>query len=230
MQIRSARPIAADISLDVQGFQLVEHDTQVRDFYSADEVESVYYPEVEALLKATTGAEKVVIFDHTIRSLARQSQPGMREPVLRVHNDYTLSSGPRRVRDHLPAEEAEQRLKARFAEVNVWRPIRGPLESQPLAVCDARTIAPMDFIASDLIYPDRVGETYAFAHNPSHRWYYVPRMERTEALLIKGYDSTEHGTARFTAHTGFEDPTTPAGAAPRESIEVRALIFFPAKR
>lgn len=230
VQIRDARPIASGLSVDVQGFQLVEHDTKVGDFYSSDEVESVYYPEVEALLKGATGADKVVIFDHTIRSVARQGQPGMREPVLRVHNDYTLFSGPRRVRDHLPAQEAEQRLRARFAEINVWRPIRGPLESQPLAVCDARTIAPLDFIASDLIYPDRVGETYAFAHNPAHRWYYVPRMQRNEALLIKGYDSREYGAARFTAHTGFEDPTTPAGAAPRESIEVRALIFFPPKR
>jgi hypothetical protein len=227
VRIEDARPIRDKLSVDVQGFQLVEHETRVRDFYAPDEVTSVYYPEVEGLLKAATGAEKVVIFDHTVRSLARQ---GAREPVLRVHNDYTLSSGPRRVRDHLPADEAEARLRARFAEVNVWRPIRGPLESQPLAVCDARSIAPTDFIASDLIYPDRVGETYAFAHNPAHRWYYVPRMQRNEALLIKGYDSKEFGTARFTAHTGFEDPTTPASAPPRESIEVRALIFFPPRR
>ncbi len=51
-------------------------------------------------------------------------------------------------------------------------------------------------------------------------------MDRNEALLIKGYDSLDDGRARFALHTAFDDPTTPPNAAPRESIEVRALVFF----
>jgi hypothetical protein len=218
------------LSLDEEGFELVRRPTAVKDFYDDREVKEVYYPEIEALLKAATGGEKVITFDHTIRSVPKfkAGVPGMREPVRRVHNDYTAASGRRRVRDHLSAEEADERLKHRFLEVNVWRPINGPLEDAPLAVCDARTIAADDLIASDLIYPNLVGETYALSYNPAHRWYFFPKMRREEALLIKCFDSDETSKSRFTAHTAFDDPTTPPNALPRESIEVRSLVFLPA--
>ena len=227
--IHDARPFIGLLSLDVEGFELRQHPTVVEDFYDANEVEDIYYPEVERLLKEATGAEKIVIFDHTIRSVPKFTEgvKGMREPVRSVHNDYTATSGPRRVRDHLDAAEAEERLKHRFLEVNVWRPIRGPLEDTPLAVCDARTVAPEDLVATDLIYPDKVGEVYNLSYNPAHRWYYFPKMQRDEALLIKCFDSDEASPGRFTAHSAFDDPTTPADALPRESIEVRALVFLP---
>jgi len=227
--IRNGRGFLDELSLDKQGFSLVNDDTSARDFYDREEVQRVYYPEVEHLLKNRTGASKVVIFDHQVRCLpmAQRGERGAREYAKVVHNDYTAKSGPRRVRDHLPAGEAEAALKHRFAEINVWRPIRGPVESSPLALCDGRSIAPGDLMASDLIYPDKIGETYRFKHNPNHRWFYFPRMERHEAILLKCYDCKEDGRARFTAHTAFEDPATPPDAAPRESIEVRALIFWP---
>ena len=229
MQIQNARDARDDFSLDKQGFELRPHETSVVDFYDREEVKRVYYPEVESLLKAATGVAKVVIFDHQVRCLpmAQRGERGAREYAKIVHNDYTAKSGPRRVRDHLPPAEAEELLKHRFAEINVWRPIRGPVESSPLAVCDARSIEPDDFVPSDLVYPDKVGETYRFKHNSNHRWFYFPHMERTEAILLKCYDSKEDGRARFTAHTSFEDPTSGPNAAPRESIEVRALVFWP---
>jgi hypothetical protein len=227
--IRDARPIASQLSLDEHGFELRRHATNVSDFYDKDHLEAVYYPEVERILKQATGAEKIVIFDHTIRSVPKfkEGVEGFREPVRRVHNDYTVNSGPRRVRDHLDRAEAEERLKHRFALVNVWRPIRGPLEDAPLALCDAKTIAEEEFIPSDLIYRDKIGETYAFAYSPAHRWYYFPKMQRDEVVLIKCYDSKDDGRARFSAHTAFDDPTAPPTALPRESIEVRSLVFFP---
>jgi hypothetical protein len=226
--IHDARPVLEELNLDAQGFELTYQESAVRDFYDPEEVRAVYYPEVERLLKAATGAAKIVIFDHQVRNLelARRGEKNAREYGKIVHNDYTAKSGPRRVRDHLPAAEAEELLKHRFAEVNVWRPIRGPVESWPLAVCDARSIAPEDFVPSDLVYPDKVGETYRFTYNPNHRWFYFPRLEPTEVILLKCYDSREDGRARFTAHTAFEDPSSPPQAAPRESIEVRALLFW----
>lgn len=229
--IRNARESDEDLSLDRQGFQLVRQQTSVVDFYDQDEVRRAYYPEVESLLKAATGAEKVVIFDHQVRNieLAQRGEKHAREYGKAVHNDYTAKSGPRRVRDHLPTEEAAQRLRHRFAEINVWRPIRGPIQSTPLALCDARSIEPKDFVPSDLIYRDKVGETYRFLHNPNHRWFYFPRLQKNEVILLKCYDSKEDGRARFTAHSAFEDPTSPPDAAPRESIEVRALVFWPAE-
>ncbi len=108
--------------------------------------------------------------------------------------------------------------------INVWRPIRGPIEATPLALCDARSIDSGDFVY--LVYRGKVGETYWFTYNPSHRWFYFPRLDRNEVILLKCYDSKEDGRARFTAHTAFDDPTSSPNAAPRESIEVRALVFF----
>jgi hypothetical protein len=144
-----------------------------------------------------------------------------------VHNDYTDKSGPQRVRDLL-GEAATTLIRHRFAEINVWRPIKGPLLDAPLALCDAQTIAPEDFVATDLKYPNRTGETYSVLFNPRHRWFYFPKLERDEAVLIKCYDSERDGRARFTAHTAFDDPTAPPDAPPRESIEARALVFFAA--
>ena len=229
IRIRDARPLIDRLSLDEQGFRLLRHETAVADLYDEAELRAVYYPEIAALVKQATGGEKVVIFDHTIRSVpkAREGIAGYREPVRRVHNDWTAKSGPRRVRDHLHPDEAAERLQHRFAIINVWRPMRGPLEDAPLAVCDALSIGEAQLIPSDLIYRDKIGETYAFAYSRDHRWYYFPKMQRNEALLIKCYDSKADGRARFTAHTAFDDPTTPASALPRESIEVRALVFFP---
>ena len=231
VKITNARTYPGQISLDNQGFQLETHHTSVADFYDRDEVERVYYPEVAELLKRATGAEKVVIFDHQVRNLpmSQRGERNARGYAKMVHNDYTEKSGPRRVRDHLPVEEAAERLKHRFAEINVWRPIRGPIKSSPLAVCDAQSIAQEDFVASDLIYPDKVGETYRFAYNPFHRWFYYPNLERDEAILLKCYDSKADGRARFTAHTSFDDPSSGADAPPRESIEVRALVFWAAE-
>ena len=122
--------------------------------------------------------------------------------------------------------EAEELLRHRFVEINVWRPIRGPVEESPLAVCDAQSMSLSDFVPTDLKYRDRTGEIYSLKHSSNHRWYYFPKMQRNEVLLLKCYDSAEDGRARFTAHTGFDDPTSAPDAAPRESIEARMLVFF----
>ena len=227
--VHNARKLPSPPSLDEQGFQFHVQETAVTDFYDERQIAEVHYPEIEKLLTRVTGAEKVLIFDHTIRSIPRirAGAKGMREPTRHVHNDYTEASGPQRVRDLLAPEEAEQRLKRRFLEMNVWRPIRGPLQDAPLAVCDARSIGRDDFIAADLIYRDRITETYSFNYSPNHRWYYYPEMAQAEAIIFKGFNSDRSAKARFTAHTAFDDPTAPAVVLPRESIETRALIFMP---
>jgi hypothetical protein len=227
--IQNGRERLGKLSLDTNGFVLTEHETAVKDFYDPEEVKSVYYPEVERLIKRVTGAERVVVFDHIVRNpvLAERGEKGARSPAKFVHNDYSMESAPGRVRAHLPEKEADHLLENRFAEINVWRAIRGPIESSPLALCDARSLDAKDSVPTDLVYRDRVGETLGFLYNPKQRWYYFPRMQRNEAILLKCYDSKDDGRARFTAHTSFEDPSSPPNAAPRESIEVRALVFWP---
>jgi len=131
------------------------------------------------------------------------------------------------VRDFFP-DEADELLKGRVQVINLWRPIRGPLRDAPLAVCDAGSVAFGDLVPSDLVYQDRVGETYAVTYNPNHRWFYVSEMQPDEALLLKCFDSKTDGSARFMPHTAFEDPTAPADIIPRESIEIRTLVLYPA--
>jgi hypothetical protein len=117
-------------------------------------------------------------------------------------------------------------LKKRFAVINVWRPIHGPVLDSPLAVADTRTVDDRDLVATDLVYPDRTGEIYYVQHNPQHQWYYAPAMRDDEVLLIKCYDSLADGRARFVPHSAFVDPATPAGTPPRVSIELRTLLFY----
>ena len=226
--VHDARSAARDFSLDREGFALVRHETGVADFYDDGQVRTVYYPEVEALLKRATGASRVFVFDHTRRADGGgvQGARAERAPVRLVHNDYTETSGPRRVRELLGEAEAAELLKHRFAEINVWQPIRGPVKSSPLALVDAGSVAPGDLVTVDLVYEDRTGEIYHGLYNPDHRWYYFPDMEADEAVLIKCFDSARDGRARFSLHTSFDDPSTPLDAPTRESIETRALAFF----
>lgn len=227
VRVQDCRPIAPELSLDRQAFILTHHDTAVRDFYDEQEVKTAYYAEVEALVRRETGAAKVVIFDHTVRTADRAVERGLRTPVSSVHNDYTEKSGPQRVRDLLPPAEAEMRLNKRFAEYNVWRNIAAdPIEMMPLGFVDAETIAPRDLAVCDLVYADRTGEIYQGVYNTDHHWYYFPRMTREEAVLIKCYDSMKDGRARFSLHSAFVDPTSPANPKLRQSIEVRAFAFF----
>jgi hypothetical protein len=215
------------LSLERNGFELVEHRTAVKSFFDADELKKVYYAEIERLVRERSGAARVVVFDHTLRSgdEAEREARLIREPVLSAHNDYTEWSGPQRVREVM-GEEAEALLARRFAIIQVWRAIDRPIRSNPLAIADARSVAPEDLLVAERRYPHRVGQTYRLKYSPDHRWFYFPEMRRDEALVFKVYDSEKDGRARFTPHTSFDDPGTPDDAAPRQSIEARALAFF----
>src|SRR5215467_4236393 len=137
----------------------------------------------------------------------------------------TVCSRSTTVCDHLGADASEL-LRHRFGIVNVWRPIRGPVVDSPLALCDAQSFTDDDLIATDLVYPHVRGETSSVEYNPRHRWYYFSEMQTDEVVLIRVHDSANDGRARLSFHTSFDNPLA-SGAPPRESIEVRALVFFP---
>src|ERR1700730_18271271 len=128
--IHDMRPRAAQVSLDREGFALLTHRSAVANFADEDQLRRIYYPEAERLVADVTGGARVVIFDHTVRRRGHgkaDREPGIpRQPSTRIHGDYSVKSGPQRVRDAMGAE-AEMLLKQRFAIVNVWLSIRGPL-------------------------------------------------------------------------------------------------------
>ena len=228
--VHNGRARPGGFSLDREGFVLVHHTSAVGDFYDDIEISRVYEAEARALVQSATGADRVEIFDHTRRAASLEVQKArmIREPASIIHNDYTARSGPQRLRDHFPdaPHEAETLLRRRFAIVNVWRSIGGTVNSTPLALCDASSVAPEDLVSVKRQAKDRIGEIQLPIYNPAHRWYYFPELRPDEALLFKTYDSATDGRARFTIHTSFEDPAAAADAPPRESIETRCFVFF----
>jgi len=220
MHIADARGHEGDYTLDRNGFAFLRRPSVERDFKDESSITGAYYDECAAIVRDATGAGRALVFDHTLRG---PDQP--REPVMRVHNDYTEKSAPQRVRDLLP-DEAEALLTRRYIFINVWRPIGHVVIDTPLALCDAASFTDDDLIVTDLVYQDRVGEIASVSHNPRHRWVYLSRMTPDEVVLIKCHDTARDGRARLSFHSAFKDPHAPADAAPRQSIEIRTIAFF----
>ncbi|MDA0821391.1 MAG: CmcJ/NvfI family oxidoreductase [Proteobacteria bacterium] len=237
VQVYDCRPIADQLTMDDAGFQLVSHRSAFNDFYNADLVERDYYPEAAALLKESLGAVAVYIFDHNVRNKPRSDAgvQGVRLPVDGAHNDYTMSSGPRRIREVLADNNASHLIKHRAALVNLWRPIVGPVQDHPLAICHAGSTKLDDFIPTEIQHfmegnleePSLVGEIYSFKHSQDHQWFAVSDMQPDEVIFLKCFDTATDGRAIFTGHTGFLNPNCPAEFKPRESIELRTVVIFP---
>jgi hypothetical protein len=220
MPIADARGREGEFSLDRNGFTLLRAPSTEQQFADETAITGAYYDECAAIVRRATGAARVVVFDHTLRG---PNQP--REPVMRVHNDYTEKSAPQRVRDLVPAE-ADELLTHRFVFINVWRPIANTVIDTPLALCDATSFDEDDLIMTDLVYKDRVGEIASVRHSPKHRWVFFSRMTPDEVVLIKCHDTARDGRARISFHSAFVDPTAPVAAKPRQSIELRTIAFF----
>ena len=217
-------------SIEREGFELMVSPTAVGDLNGDDAVTNAYYSEIEALLKKRFGAIRVAIFDATRRSdsgTGAANPDGRRGPAVRLHVDYTQKSGPQRLKDTIGISEAERLLAsgARVIQVNVWRPIKGPVRRAPLAVADASSIAKHELVATDQVFPDRVGEIYHVAYGPGQRWYYASEMKREEVLLIAGWDSTDPDGSRCAPHGAFQLPSQDPKAPPRESIEIRTFVI-----
>ena len=214
-------------SLDVHGFELQSDELPPIDFLDDACVRRIYYPAMVKIAKRCTGAARIHIFDHTVRhgdGEVRRTK-GLKGPARGVHNDYTHWSARKRVHDLLP-DEADTLLKRRFAIVQAWRPIGHRIESDPIAIADARTVDETDFIPAPRPAPGRVGEIWRARYNPHHRFFYYPYLTPGEAIFFKVYDSATDGRARYTLHTAFELPEAGPKAAPRHSVEIRLFAFF----
>ena len=230
VDVYDARTEKPNADVDVEGFRLVPQRTSVDDFYDDEQIRNVYHKEITNLLKNVTGAKRVEIFDDTRRSAStrRQAELGIREPAAIVHNDYTAASGVKRLQDHFAdaPDDAESLLKNRFAIINVWRSIAGTVRNHSLALCDATSMPPESLVSMERRADERIGELQVALYDDDQRWYYYPDLDMDEAILIKTFDSSTDGRARFTAHTSFEAPDAPANAPIRESLETRCLVFF----
>ena len=220
--VNDVRGHEADFNINNNAFAALTNvpPSTEKDFTDDASIKEKYYPEVEKiLLDNVEGANRILIFDHTIR---RASPNAARAPVTRVHIDQTAASAKARVRFHLPAE-ADELLKSRVRIINVWRPINGPVESFPLAFADSTSVADESVVGVEHRYPDRTGETAAVRYAEGQRWWYWSGIGDDERILLQCADSG--GTQARGPHTAFVDPRSAEDAKPRESIEVRALVF-----
>ena len=222
---------ADSFSVDKEGFSVHEFKTNYNKWEDEEAVRETFYPEIVEFLKKTTGAKRILVFDHTIRTkanavkkLTQETNTSQRAPVMLVHCDYTAESGPLRVRQLLK-DEADGLLSRRVAFFNVWKPVN-LVEERPLAMCDVSTSPSDDFFKLFLRYRDRTGENYVMRHSPNHKWWYFPKMTPDQVILLKTYESETDGRARFVGHSAFEDPTSAPDAPFRESVEIRTIAFF----
>ncbi len=228
--VANARLLDETFSVDTHGFALVDQVSDVQDFYDDTALDQVYNREIKETLAAIAGATHVEVFDHTRRSSSSniREQRAIREPAAVIHNDYSEQSALTRLQGHFKdrENELESLIKKRFAIINVWRSINGPVLQSPLALCDARSSCFEDLVAVKRVAKNRIGELQLALYNDRHRWLYFPEMTPDEVLLIKTFDALDDGRARFTLHTSFQPHNAEQDMPARESLETRCFVFF----
>ena len=214
-------------TLDNNGFEFVTHPLPTLDYFDQSAVQKEYYSQCCQYVAQAMGASHVHAFDHNIRdkTLADLKQSNVFPPVRFIHNDYTEESAPVRVRE-IMGEKSEKLIEGRYAFVNVWRPLQGPVTDEPLTVCDAQTIKQSNLVSATLRYEERTGSIYSVYQDEDHRWFYLSKMKDDEIMLIKCFDSDSNGNSRYTAHTSFRLPDADESLTTRRSIEVRTIAFF----
>jgi hypothetical protein len=231
IKIADARSAVAPPTLEREGFTLVEHRSEVQDFRDRDEVARVHRGEIERLLKEVTGADEVVVTaPGVLRFSERSSDAGKLDnslPARFIHIDISDPTA-RGMAEQAPRRDMRQ--VRRFAHYNVWRVMSAPPQDAPLALCDARSLSPEDLIVADAVFdrpgqPDWSFEGLLVRHNPQHRWWYWSNMHSGEALVFKTNDS-DPAQPHNVPHSAFDDPTCPADAPPRASIEMRGIAFW----
>eukprot|EP01084_Bolivina_argentea_P120422 213450_1 len=227
------------------GFQLINHITKLstKDFYTNpnDKIQSIYYQEIESIIKSLTNAQFVKAFEHQIRSTGSKPQYATVNIGLAAHgahSDFTQYSALKCFKSALlsvPKDDYDY-TQGRFAVINVWRNISdiNDIKDYHLAVMDAQTvITPDDFLKYDFIPSDGTYKAESYYLNasgaPHHKWYYFPGMKKNEMLVFIQYDTDFKSTSRFAFHTAIYDPTFDSTEKEfvRESIELRLVAFFP---
>lgn len=223
------------VVLDEQGFKLYHWPTKMEvrenyqsDWYDREKVDSIYLQECAELMCHATGATRAIPFDYVVRNRKLAKQGIAAGYGNGPHNDHTLVSGPRRVREMLGPEPVnDEVMKYRYAIMNVWRRWDGG-NDWPLGACSYPSLDyNRDMISCDLVYKQRTGETYMVRHGPKHRFFWWSDMTKDEAVILKIYDS-DPTVARGSLHTGFRLPDSHRNMQDpvRESMEVRLMVFW----
>jgi len=238
IQIGDARLRAEPPSLEREGFALFPRKSTVCDVGNLEDIARTYRSETERLLLELTNADKVVLGSPAVRRFAQSSPDAGRltcsgrlyntRPVCFVHIDISDSTAAAFTELWRPKNHG--RPVRRFAHYNVWRVLSPPPQDMPLALCDARSVSPLDLVEADAMMdiPGKRESSYiglVVRYNPRHRWSYFPDMNRDEVLIFKTHDSDPRQPSHV-PHSAFNDPGSPPEADPRASIEMRGIAFW----
>ena len=234
IRVFDARSLPSPPTLKSHGFTLVSHKSNIFDFHDQGQVTGILYPEFGELIKQLTGCTDVIVTQHQYRNgygnlpkdHPRRHRPtanGSEGNYAGIHSDVTPWSEPgwRKLVDG-----------RHFQVYNLWCSTKRneKIEVMPLSICDMTSVDP-----SDMICADSWGQSaqkarlvsYRLAHNENQKWYYFPRMESTEVLVFKQYDSMEElPNMRCTFHGAVNDRKIDDTAPLRETIEVRLLALY----
>ncbi|KAK4194398.1 methyltransferase CmcJ [Triangularia verruculosa] len=235
--IQDIRGREAEFTLDSNGFQVCHQRSALGAWEKAHDIEVIYLPEVEALLRNELGPDVtgIKIFDWRLRRNVPHKHAGIDRidlndksnyllPVTTAHIDQTPRGVLSRVEQQM-GKQAEALLRGRVRLINIWRPIKHSVQDWPLALCDGSNLEAADLLATDHITKGYVGETYNLLYRDKYRWYYLNQQTPDEVILFKMFDSKRQVKAHACPHASFKHNDIPLNAPPRESIEVRALVF-----
>ncbi|KFY85181.1 hypothetical protein V500_08633 [Pseudogymnoascus sp. VKM F-4518 (FW-2643)] len=228
--VGNVRGMESLFQLDKNGFEFSSLPPLPRDLDFDDHAvfEAGYLQDMADFLKKKLKADAVFVFDYTRRCSVPPpeglNKSEVRLPGTVAHIDQTPMAALGRAQLHL-GENCEKYLKGRMQLINIWRPLIDVIEESPLAFCDSRTVSSADLVAADLVYPHHIGEKYDVLWGEDQRWYYLDKMRSDECVLIKMFDSQMDGRARGCPHQSFRHPATRANAPPRESLELRCMVF-----
>jgi hypothetical protein len=236
--------------MDKLGVALAHLESRCRNFYDSEEVERVYYPEIEKLLlDFFPGATDALVYNHDVFDKdykgdrtedQEKKNPGVNASYANiVHNDLNDNSGRVRCRElltknlrnfgreqHYTPAEADAKMSRRFVSINLAKPME-TVGQYPFVLCAWPSFSDQPYITNYRIYDDRVGETTRFTYRPNHEWYWFPQQKPTEVSMLKCYDSVTDGSvSRWSFHSSCIDPTAPADAPCRKNLVVRSFIFF----
>jgi hypothetical protein len=219
---------AGDLDLDGSGFVLVDHESAVTDFRNKEVVLQQYFPEMRELILELTGAHDAFSFPfYQVRS--REPEHFFDAYSLYMHCDYSPDTWSRFAQSIIRNSGREQHYPSSewdFAWYNLWRPVGHTVEKDPLVVMDASTVDRDDIVNYQAAKEEVKAQAALPLFNEDQRYYYIPGMRTNEVLVLKQLDSRAD-KALVCPHTSFADPTAPADAQDRESIDIRFMCVFP---
>jgi len=232
VSLLDGRSLADQPSLDREGFALFDMPSAVRDFRRMEDVQTLHFPEIVSFIAGITRADEVVIAGPPALRFGERAAAADRaahsKTARLVHSDSYETAAEDFTREFNPHPE---RRIARCEHHNIWRTFSRPPQDLPLALCDFRSVLPDDIIRADAAFDNEQGqvtwsfEAMLFRYDPAHRWVYYSNMTAADVLVFKRYDS-DRTRPWFVPHTAFEDPSAPADAEPRASIEMRTISYW----